>query len=806
MSKNYLKIALRSLFKNKTYSLINIGGLALGLAIAMLIGFWIHHEKTFNTDFENYERIAQVLMNKTNNGETRTRYNHPYPLAEELRSVFADDFKYVVMSSFPGDNVLSFEEKNLSGYGVFMEQDALHLFSFNMVKGSRNALSDPNAIVISASTAKALFGDAEPIGKTLKLNNDVVVTVRGVFEDLPPNSNVFEALGAFHESEELQFIAPWSIYVGMYDWVKTARNQKLWDNNSYQLYVQISDRSTVQSVSDKIRNTLYDHVPDETKRSNPEIFLHPMKDWHLRSSFKNGVTSGGAIQYVNMFGIIGVFVLLLACINFMNLSTARAQKRAKEVGIRKTVGSNKNQLVGQFLFESLLVTFCAFVLACALVWLLLPAFNQLSEKQLVFPLKKPLFWCFGMGLVLITSLLAGSYPALYLSSFRPVKVLKGSISTGKSALSFRKALVVIQFMVSIILVSGTIIVNKQIQHSKDRPIGYDKKGLIMVERTTNDFEGKYNTLREALQASGAVIEMAESSSPMTEVWHSNGGYDWEGKDPDFTTNIVSFYVSHDYGETVGWDIEEGRNFSREFSSDSTAYVLNQAAVEYMGLQNPVGKTIRWYDGEHEVIGVVNDMLTESPFEPVKPAIYSIDYQEGNWINLKLEPSKSLSESLAQIKTVFERFAPNVPFEYQFVDDAFGNKFKTEERMRKLSGIFSILAIFISCLGLFGLSTFIAESRTKEIGIRKVLGASILSLFKMLSREFVFLILVSGLIAIPVAYYVMQQWLENYTYRVGIPWWIFGVAIACVVLIGLFTISYQASRAAIVNPIKSLRTE
>lgn len=806
MLKNYIKIALRSLLKNKTYSFINIGGLALGLAVAMLIGFWIHDEKSFNTDFENHEQIAQVLMNKTNNGETRTRYNHPYPLAEELRTVYADDFKYVVMSSFPGDNVLSFEEKNLNGYGAFMEQDALRLFGFNMLKGNQNALGDPNSIVISKSTAKAFFGDAEPIGKSMKVNNDALVTVRGVFEDLPYNSNVFEALGAFHESKDLQFIAPWSAYVALYDWVKKERDRKLWDNNSHQLYVQLSDGSTMQAVSDKIRNTLYDHVPNETKRSKPQIFLHPMKDWRLHSTFKNGVSSGGAIQYVNMFGIIGVFVLLLACINFMNLSTARAQKRAKEVGIRKTVGSNKNQLVTQFLFESLLVTCCAFILACALVWLILPAFNQLSEKQLIFPFTEPMFWGLGVGLILVTSFLAGSYPALYLSSFRPVKVLKGRISTGKSALSFRKVLVVVQFMVSIILVSGTIVVNKQIQYTKERPIGYNKKGLIMVEKTTDDFEGKYNVLREALKNSGAVVEIAESSSPLTEVWHSNGGYDWEGKDPDFTTNIVAFYVSHDYGETVGWEMKQGRNFSRDFASDSTAYVLNKAAVEYMGLQNPVGKTIRWYDGEHQVIGVVKNVLTESPFEPVKPAIYKINYNEGNWINLRLAPEKSLDQSLAQIEAVFERFAPSVPFEYQFVDEAFGNKFKTEERMRKLSGIFSILAIFISCLGLFGLSTFIAESRTKEIGIRKVLGASILSLFKMLSKEFVLLILLSGLIAIPVAYYVMQQWLENYTYHVGIPWWVFGVAILSVVLIGLFTISYQASRAAIVNPVKSLRTE
>ena len=363
-----------------------------------------------------------------------------------------------------------------------------------------------------------------------------------------------------------------------------------------------------------------------------------------------------------------------------------------------------------------------------------------------------------------------------------------------------------QFMVSIILVSGTIIVNQQIQHSKNRPIGYDKNGLIMVEKTTDAFEGKYNVLREALKNDGVVSEIAAASSPMTEVWHSNGGYDWEGKDPNFITNITNVYVSHDYGKTVGWKMKEGRDFSRDFASDSTAYILNEAAVDYMGLQNPLGKTIRWYDGEHKIIGVVKNLLTESPFEPVKPGIYSIDYDETNWMNLKLAPEKSLNQSLTQIEAVFNRFAPNVPFEYQFVDERFGSKFKIEERMRKLSGIFSVLAIFISCLGLFGLATFMAETHTKEIGVRKVLGASVASLFKMLSKDFVLLITLSGFIAVPVAYYVMQQWLENYTFHISIPWWVFVTTIASVMVIALFTVSYQAIRAAIVNPIKSLRTE
>ncbi|MEM1337519.1 MAG: ABC transporter permease [Bacteroidota bacterium] len=806
MIRNYLKIAWRNLLKHRTYSFINISGLAIGLTIAMLIGLWVHNEITFNTDFDNYNEVGQVLINKTFDGETRTRYTLPYPLANELRDVYADDFKYVVMGSFPGDHVLSFKEKNLTRYGLFMEEDALRMFSLNMVRGDKSALEDPNAVVLSESTAKALFGNENPMGVAIKINNNQFATVRGVFEDLPKNLNIFDAFSFESDSRELNFIAPWDHYVSANAWVKTERDRKLWDNNSHQVYVQLMQGSTIDAVNEKIKKTVYNHVPEGTKQSNPEIFVHPMKDWHLKSSFKNGQSIGGAIAYVRMFGIIGIFVLVLACINFMNLSTARAQKRAKEVGIRKTVGSDKNQLIVQFMFESLLVTFFAFVMACALVILFLPAFNELAGKQIVFPLSNALFWLISLGLVLITSLLAGSYPSLYLSSFRPLKALSGTTQSGRSAVFFRKTLVVVQFTVSIVLMVGTVVINRQIQHTKDRPLGYDSDQLIVIPKSTEDYEGKYNLLREALKNTGMVKEIAESSSPLTEAWNSNGGFEWEGKAPNLLTNIVTFFVSHDYGKTVGWDIAAGRDFSRDFSSDSTAYILNRAAVEYMGMENPIGKTIRWYDGTHRVIGVVENLLAESPFDPVKPAIYMIDYDNTNCIALKLAPTKNVTQSLTKIEQVFRKIAPNVPFEFEFVDEAFGKKFISEERLRKLSGIFSVLAIIISCLGLFGLASFIAEKRTKEIGIRKVLGASISSLFQMLSKDFAALVLLSGLIAIPIASYFIGRWLEGYTYRIEIPWWVFGAAIFGVLFIALFTVSFQAVRAARQNPIQSLKVE
>lgn len=806
MIHNYLKIAWRNLLKNRTYSIINIGGLATGLTIAILIGLWVHDEITFNKHFKNYNEVGQVLINKTFDGETRTRYTLPYPLASELRNVYADDFKYVVMGSFPGDNILSFEEKDLSMFGVFMEEDALRMFSLKMLKGDKSALEDPNSIVLSESTAKELFGNKDPMGEAVKVNNDQYATVRGVFEDLPDNSNIFDALPFESGFKKLNFIAPWEHYVSANEWVKIARDRNLWDNNSYQVYVQIVNGSTMKAVNEKIKDAVYNHVPDGTKQSNPEIFVHPMKDWHLKNSFKNGQSIGGAIEYVRRFGIIGIFVLLLACINFMNLATARAQKRAKEVGIRKTVGSDRYRLIAQFMFESLMVTSFAFMVACALVILFLPSFNDLAGKQIIFPYSNPLFWVIGLGLVLITSLLAGSYPSLYLSSFRPLKALRGTMRSGKSEVFFRKALVIVQFTVSIVLMVGTVIINRQIQHTRDRPIGYDSDQLIMIPKNTGDYEGKYNLLRESLKNTGAVTEIAESSSPLTEVWNSNGGFEWEGKDPNLITNMVTFFVSHDYGRTIGWDMSEGRDFSRDFGSDSTAYILNRAAVDYMGMENPIGKTIRWYDGVHRVIGVVENLLTESPFEPVKPSIYMIDYDNTNWIELKLAPVKNITESLTKIEQVFRKIAPNVPFEYEFVDEAFGKKFVAEERLRRLSEIFSVLAIIISCLGLFGLASFVAEKRTKEIGIRKVLGASISSLLKMLSKDFALLVLFSGLISIPIANYFMGRWLESYTYRIEIPWWVFGAAIFGVLFIALLTVSFQAVRTARQNPIRSLKVE
>ncbi len=797
MLKNHFKITLRNLKRNKGYSAINIGGLAVGIMVTMLIGLWIVAELSFNTYHENYNKIAQVWQHQIYSGNKDTQNAIPAPLGPELANSYEGDFKHIVMSSYSWEHILSTDDKKLTENGNYMDVDAPELLSLNMLKGSRGGLEEMNSILLSESLATAFFGAQDPMGKVMELDNELSVVVTGVYEDLPKNS----------EFADLKFIAPWKLYTSAFDWVKDAVDNPKWDNNSYQLYVQIADNTNFATVNEKIKNVKYDKLDASQKALKTEIFLHPMADWHLKSSWENGKQIGGFIRYVWLFGFIGFFVLLLACVNFMNLSTANSVKRNIEIGVRKSLGSNKRQLVNQFLSESIVTVFISFCVAVLMVLLALPFFNQLADKQIVFPYDSVVFWMICIVGILFVGLLAGSYPALYLSSFKPVRVLKGTFKAGSSATVFRKVLVVWQFTVSVVLIVGTIIVREQIEHSKERPLGYDKEGLVIIEISTSDYEGKYNLLRNELKNRNAIVEMAESSSPLTAAFNSNDGFSWDGKDPNFNAEFANFYITHDYGKTVDWEIVEGRDFSREFSTDSTAYVINEAAVKYMGLENPVGKIIRWGNSEHEIIGVVKNMLSESPYHPVKHAIYIIDYvYNTNYIELRLNPDKSASESLAIIEDVFTEYVPAVPFEVQFVNQNFAKKFAEMERIGKLSGIFSLLAIFISCLGLIGLASFMAAQRTKEIGIRKVLGASVMNLWTMLSKDFIGLVLISVLIATPIAWYFMNQWLESYTYRTEISWWSFALAGMGALFITVLTVSYQAIRAAIADPVKSLRTQ
>jgi putative ABC transport system permease protein len=792
MFQSYFKIGWRNLAKNKGYSLINIGGLALGMAVAMLIGLWLHDELSFNKRFSNYDRIVRVMQHQTVDGSISSQTSLPMPLGNALRETYDNDFTHLSLSSWTDEHILSFGDKNITQSGNFVEAAFPQIFSLNMIAGERDGLKDPHSIMLSASASSALFGALNPIGQSLRMDNSLDVKVTGVYEDFPINSSL----------NELALLSSWELYITTEEWLKRAQEQ--WGNNSFQLFGQLASHGNAYRVSERIKNIKY-KLAESERDFNPKIFLFPMSQWHLYSKWDgNGQNIGGRIQTIWLFGTIGVFVLILACINFMNLSTARSEKRAKEVGIRMTMGSVRSQLINQFLTESLLVVTIAFFVALHIVLLALPFFNTLAEKRILIPWGNPLLWMDCFLFVVITGLLAGSYPSLVLSSFQPVKVLKGTFKIGKFASVPRKVMVVIQFSVSIALIIGTVVIYQQIAFSKDRPIGYKREGLLQILMKSPEFYSKYDVIRNELKNTGVIHGMSASSTPVTGVWQTENGFKWEGQSlgtdkSDFGT----VFVTPDYGKTVNWEMAEGRDFS---FTDSASVILNQAAVKFMGIKEPIGMTIQWGKRKYSVVGVVKDMVMESPYKPVGHSIYFTTYDNVNIINISLASDENIYHALAAVGSVFRKHIPSSPFDYKFADVEYAKKFKAEEQIENLASVFAVLAILISCLGLFGLASFIAEQKTKEIGIRKVLGASVTNLWRMLSTDFVVLVLLSCLIAIPISYYFLSDWLKGYEYRTEISWWVFVWSGVGAVFITLLTISFQAIKAAVANPVNSLKSE
>jgi len=793
MLQNYFKTAWRNLGKSKMHSFINIAGLSIGMAVAILIGLWMYDELSFDKSFKNYNRIAQVIQNVSNNGEVQTWRGVPYPLADELRKNYGGDFKHIVMSIDWGEHLLNCNEKKLKQTGAFFENDAPEMFSLKMVNGTQS-LSDPASILLSQSAAKAWFGNEDPLNKMIKIDDRPAVKVTGVYKDFPKNSTF----------SGLDFISTWDFLYNNDEGLRTMQDP--WRPNFVSLFVELNDNADFAKASERIRDAKLKRVNPQLQKKKPALFLHPMSDWHLYSEFKNGVNTGGAIQYVWMFGIIGAFVLLLACINFMNLSTARSEKRAKEVGIRKTVGSLRRQLIQQFFAESIFTVGLSFLLSLLWVQLSLSFFNQIAGKQMSIPWANPFFWALNLGFAFFTALVAGSYPAFYLSSFNPVKVLKGTFKAGRFAAIPRKVLVVVQFTVSVALIIGTIIVYRQIQFAKDRPVGYTRQGLVSIPTPDSLIHQHFNAVKNELMQTGIVASVAESGAPTTSIWGSSSGFSWKGKDPNLSIDFGTARVSDEYGKTIGWHIKEGRDFSKDFATDSSAVILNEAALHFMGLKDPIGETIMWFDQPLTVIGVINDMVMESPYSDVRPIIYYTSNEPGNLVIIKINPNASAKEALSKIEPIFRKFNPGQPFEYQFVDNEYAKKFGDEERISKLASFFAALAIIISCLGLFGLTSFVAEQRKKEIGVRKVLGASVFSVWNLLSKDFIGLVVISFVTAVPLSWYAMHKWLQDYSYRINISWGIFLIAGIIAVAIALITVSFQAVRAALANPAKSLRTE
>ncbi|MFT3705325.1 MAG: ABC transporter permease [Agriterribacter sp.] len=794
MFRSFFKIAWRNLIKSKGYSAINIGGLAVGMAVALIIGLWVYDELSFDKYHKNYDRIAQVMQQANFNGEIGTQTANPALMGPTIKAKYGSDFKYVLQASWMGGHLLTVGNKSLNQQGIYFEADAPDMLSLEMLKGTRQGLKDPHSILLSESAAKAFFGNEDPMNKTLRLDRTDDVKVTGVYKDLPDNTTF----------RELKVIMPWDLWLIENPWVKKMENP--WGSNFSQTFVQIADNVVMEKASEKIKNVKMDNINEQEKRYKWKAFLQPMSKWNLYSDFKNGVNTGGNIRYVWLFAIIGIFVLVLACINFMNLSTARSEKRAREVGIRKAIGSVRWQITRQFFIESYVVVILSFILAFILAALFLPLFNDVAGKKMNVPWSNGLFWIICLLFIFITGLLAGSYPAFYLSSFQPLKVLKGTFKVGKNASIPRRVLVVLQFTVSVMLISGTIIVYQQIQHAKNRPIGYSRNGLINLG-FEKELKDHFDAIRNELKSAGAIEEATASNSPLTGVWNTNGGFDWEGKDPNLAVDFPNNRVTYDFGKTVNWQIKQGRDFSRTFATDSAAFIINESAAKFLGFGDPVGKILKWENQPFTIIAVIKDIMQESPFYPVRPTLYHVGkYEDMFNLIIKLNPKQSASSSIKIIEQVYKKYVPDVPFTYKFVDEDFGSKFTTEERIGKLSLYFAVLAIFISCLGLFGMASFVAEQRTKEIGIRKVLGANVVSLWRLLSTEFVILVVVSCIIAAPIAYYYLREWLVNYDYRIDISWVVFVLASLLALLITLITVSFQAIKAAMANPVKSLRTE
>jgi ABC-type antimicrobial peptide transport system permease subunit len=794
MWKNYLTVAWRNLLKNKLYSLVNITGLATGMAVAMIIGLWIYDETSANKHFSNYESLYQVMMHQTFDGRRGTQQALPYSIGEELKAKFPD-FKAVAMCDWGQTRSIVYGEKKIARAGHFIGAEAVGMFSLKILQGDRDPLRDPYSIVLTEETARALFGKESPIGKAVKLDNQTMLKVTAVVPKQPKNSSL-----------SFDYLVPFQLQEQIYPWIKQYHKGN-WGNNSWQAFVQMNGNASASAVNQKVKDLVLAHFTDDNTLHHikPEVFLHPMSKWRLYSDFEKGVNTGGFIRYVRMFGILGFIVLLIACINFMNLSTARSEKRAKEVGVRKAIGSGRRQLIGQFLSESLLISAVAFLLALAIVFISLPYFNKLTDKDMSLQLTSPLFWTIMLLFTAATGLLAGSYPAFYLSSFNPVRVLKGHLGAGASSSLPRKILVVLQFVSSVVLMIGTVVINQQIQFGKNQPIGFNNKGLITID-WSDDIAKNRDVIENELLRTGAVLSVTQSNSPPSQIFSNNNGWEWKGSTPVEKSSIFStITTAYDYTKTLGIKLIAGRDFSRDFA-DSNGVILNQAAVKRMRLTNPVGEVLKWNGRPMTVLGVIPDIQMESPYRKISPLTIIFNKDWVGCLDIRINPNMPVSKAIALIKPIFDKFNPGYPFEYKFADEEYAKKFNYEQLVGSLATIIAVLAIFISCLGLFGLASFTAEQRVKEIGVRKVLGAGVFSLWKLLSRDFVLLVLLSCAIASPIAWYCMNEWLETYHFKTTIGIGIFAYVALIAMLITLVTVSFQAVKAAMANPIRSLRSE
>jgi putative ABC transport system permease protein len=784
MIRNYLTIALRNIFKNPVYSFINIVGLAVGLGCSLLILLWVNDEITYDQFHQNKETIFQVYANaKGDGGKIFSQRSVPLPLVEAFKSS-ESAIEFVTATDWGGNHLLNVNDNPLMKEGLYAGEDFLKIFSFPLVQGNpETALKDPNSIVITRATARALFGTENAIGKIVRVDNHIDAIVTGILENVPSNSTL-----------QFDFLLPFASYIEAQSWVKSSLTN--WGNNAFQIYVKLQDGAEAAEVESRVKNIIHKNA----EQSDMELLFHPVMRWRLWSKFENGKSVGGGIEQVRMFGIIAIFILLIACINFMNLATARSEHRAKEVGIRKSVGSKRRELIFQFLGESIAMVFLSFAIAICLAEIALPFYNNLVGKQLSISFNGMFLAVAGL-VVVVTGLVAGSYPAFYLSSFSAAAVLKNKVKAAQRGATPRKVLVVLQFGFSIFLLSATIIFNKQVQYGQERALGYDRENLVMIENQ-GEVEKNFKAIKNELQAKGFSITQA--NSPITAIFAYMGDIHWEGKRDDQRASFATQATAYDYTKTLGIKLKAGRDFSEDFN-DSLSMILNQAAVDYMGFEEPLGQTVTWNDKKYTVIGVTENVLMASVYQSIDPMMIIFDPSWFAYAMVRL-PRGNIGENLAQVEDIFRKYNPAYPFVYQFADQEFAKKFTRIQLITQVSNLFAALAIIISCLGLFGLAAFTAEQRTKEIGIRKVMGASAAAVVMLLSKDFARLVGIAFVIASPVSWWLMTQWLQSYPHRINIEWWMMGLAGLVALVLAVVIVSSLAWRAANTNPAESLRTE
>jgi len=790
MLKNFFKIAFRNLLRNKGFSAINITGLAVGMASAILILLWIQNEVSYDQFHEKKDRIYEAWNRARFDGKLMCWNTTPKILARTLEHDLPE-VERAVRVHWNREFLFSIGEKRIIKTGNMVDTGFLQVFSFPMLKGNPStALNDMHSIVLTEACAKSFFGNQEAMGKILKVENQDNFTVTGIVKDLPNNTRF-----------KFDYLLPWSYLT------YRKEDDSSWGNNSTRTYVLLKQNARYASVEPKIR-VLKQKYEDEAKKDKWEMFLYPASRWRLYSSFTNGAEdNGGRFTFVKLFGTIALFILLIACINFMNLSTARSEKRAREVGIRKVVGAQKASLITQFIGESVLLAFIAAILALIIVALSLPAYNQLTDKKLFINFASVYTWLAGAGFILFTGLLAGSYPAFFLSSFQPVKVLKGTFKKANALVTPRKVLVILQFSFAIILIICTIIVKQQIDYAQSRDTGYNKDNLV-YHYMTGDIPKNYPLIKNELVAAGIAISVTKTSAPLTESWSDGWGQEWEGKDPNDRTDFNRYVSDEGLGRTVGLQFTQGRDFDlKQFPTDSTGLIINESSLKIMKFKDPIGKLVKDNGIQWHIVGVIKDFILTSPYEPTRPML--ISGAKSDWfsvVQIKLNGRNPLAKNLEKAAAIFKKYNPEYPANIQFVDADYARKFENEQRQGTLAALFAGLTIFISCLGLFGLATYMAENRIKEIGVRKVLGASVTGITALLSKDFIRLVVISFVLAAPLSYWAMYKWLQDYTYRVPIQWWVFAAACILSVAIALLTVSFQAVKAARANPVKSLRTE